>query len=274
MDRFKSLAKDQLSQIETIYELYSGHLKELKNHSDLLLRKSVRRNGNQYYYSFDRRIGKRRYLGADSNTDVRLIKEARFCKDLVRKAEKDMKLLRQLVDKYCPLDYDAVNSSLPRTYRDAEITFGNQVRADKRAERWKKSKMALKSNVPVIHPENLTHTAIDGTLVRSKSELLIANLLFTNNIPYVYECPYFFEGKILRFDFTALSTMDYETEIIVEHQGMMDLDTYCDKYMHTLLTCLNNGIVPNVDIFFTFDDLNGNLDSRQIWDIINTKLKQ
>jgi hypothetical protein len=44
--------------------------------------------------------------------------------------------------------------------------------------------------------------------------------------------------------------------------------------MHTLLTCPGNGILPDVDIFFTFDDLNGNLDSRQIWDIINTKLKQ
>lgn len=108
--------------------------------------------------------------------------------------------------------------------------------------------------------------------MRSKSEIIIANMLFQNNIPYVYECPYFFDGEILHFDFTALSTIDYETEVIVEHQGMMDLNSYQGKYMHTLITCLSNGLVPNVDIFFTFDDMYGDFDSRQIWDIIKTRL--
>ena len=150
----------------------------------------------------------------------------------------------------------------------------NMDRPDKRAAVWKKRKEALKMKVVEEHGENLRHTAIDGTVVRSKSEVIIANMLFLNNIPYVYECPYFFDGDILKFDITALSTIDYETEVVVEHQGMMDLPAYQDKYMHSLMTCLGYGLTPNIDIFFTFDDLNGNFDSRQIWDIIKTRLIQ
>ena len=238
------------------------------------MRKSGQRNGPFYYYMCDPQTGKRRYLGAESNRKVQLIKEVRFCKELLKRADKDKRLLRHLIDVYCPIEYDAVNESLPHTYRGAEILFGNQTQPDKRAREWKKRKEALKNSVPIIYPEDLKHTAIDGTRVRSKSELDIANMLFTNNVPYIYECPYFFDGEIIRFDFTALSTIDYESEIIVEHQGMMDLDTYRGKYMHTLLTCLSNGLTQNTDIFFTFEDMNGNFDSRQIWDIIRTRLIQ
>lgn len=274
MDRFQLMARDKLLQINAIYNLYAEHLEELHDIRNVSLRKSGQRNGHYYYYACDQQTGKRRYLGADSNRDVKLIKEARFCKELLKKADEDMKLLRHLIDEYCPLDYDAINECLPRTYRGAEILFGDPTQPDKRAEEWKRRKEAIKNSVPIIYPEDLKHTAIDGTRVRSKSELDIANMLFTNNVPYIYECPYFFDGKIIRFDFTALSTIDYESEIIVEHQGMMDLDAYRGKYIHTLLTCLSNGLTPNTDIFFTFEDMNGNFDSRQIWDIIKTKLKQ
>lgn len=274
MDRFQLMAKDKFLQIDAMYNLYAGHLEELHDIRSVSLRKSGRSNGHFYYYVCEPQTGKRIYLGTDSNREVQLIKEARFCKELLKRAEKDKQLIRHLIDEYCPLDYDTVNESLPRTYRGAEILFGEPIQPDKRAEEWKRRKKALKSSVPIIYPEDLKHTAIDGTRVRSKSELDIANMLFTNNIPYIYECPHFFDGEIIRFDFTALSTIDYESEIIVEHQGLMDLDTYRGKYMHTLLTCLSNGLTPNADIFFTFEDMNGNFDSRQIWDIINTKLKQ
>ena len=37
------------------------------------------------------------------------------------------------------------------------------------------------------HPENLIHTTLAGHKVRSKSEVIISNLLYTNQIPYRYE---------------------------------------------------------------------------------------
>ena len=37
------------------------------------------------------------------------------------------------------------------------------------------------------HPENLIHKTMQGHLVRSKSEVIIANTLYMNQIPYRYE---------------------------------------------------------------------------------------
>ena len=73
-------------------------------------------------------------------------------------------------------------------------------------------------------------------------------------------------------DFTILSTIDYETQIIIEHQGMMDLDSYRGKYMRTLTAVLSEGMVPNLDIYFTFDNDENRLDSTQIMEILRGRI--
>ena len=42
-----------------------------------------------------------------------------------------------------------------------------------------------------------------GERVRSKSELVIANLLYKNNIPYMYECPLKINNNTVYPDFTV-----------------------------------------------------------------------
>ena len=52
------------------------------------------------------------------------------------------------------------------------------------------------------YPEYRIHKSISGNLVRSKSEALIDMLLYTNKIPYRYECALPLEGLTLYPDFT------------------------------------------------------------------------
>ncbi len=54
------------------------------------------------------------------------------------------------------------------------------------------------------HPENLIHKTMQGHLVRSKSEVIIANTLYMNQIPYRYENQLEIKGVILYPDFTIL----------------------------------------------------------------------
>ena len=271
-DRFQNEVKHKLGQLESSKGLILERLKQIGDQSDKKLIKTVV-DGRAYYYLHDTASGKRKYLGVESNEDVLLIKEARFCKVFNEVADRDIALLQKLLKNYKQLDYDHVNAGLPKAYQDAKVHLGTVIRQDKRATEWIKQKKAVKSKEKKKYSENLKHKAADGTMVRSKSEVIIADMLFMNNIPYVYEVPYVFDGEILNLDFTVLSTKDYETEIVIEHQGMMDQQRYRDKYMHTLTTCLEQGMTPNVDIYFTFDDINGNFNSRQVWDIINNRLK-
>lgn len=61
-----------------------------------------------------------------------------------------------------------------------------------------------------------------GDKVRSKSELLIANMLYKYNIPYKYECPLILNnGQIIYPDFTVLDVKRRKIRFW-EHRGMMD----------------------------------------------------
>lgn len=61
-----------------------------------------------------------------------------------------------------------------------------------------------------------------GELVRSKSELNIANALYRNRIPYKYECPLKLkDGSVIYPDFTVLDALRRKV-LYWEHRGMMD----------------------------------------------------
>ncbi|MBR7062559.1 MAG: hypothetical protein IKI42_05940 [Clostridia bacterium] len=73
-----------------------------------------------------------------------------------------------------------------------------------------------------------------GEHVRSKSEYMLANMLFKNEIPYIYEKPLrLSDGKTVYPDFTILDVRN-RRELILEHLGMMDDAEYLDKNLKKL----------------------------------------
>lgn len=87
---------------------------------------------------------------------------------------------------------------------------------------------------------------IKGERVRSKSEKIIADELFRNNIPYHYELPLELESwkkKIWIYsDFTVLNKRTGKRWII-EHLGMMDKPSYCEMAMQKLSIYEKNGFL-------------------------------
>ena len=77
------------------------------------------------------------------------------------------------------------------------------------------------------HPENLIHTTLAGHKVRSKSEVIISNLLYTNQIPYRYEAALPLKEFTAYPDFTILHPVTNKI-FYWEHFGMMDNAPYCD----------------------------------------------
>lgn len=73
-----------------------------------------------------------------------------------------------------------------------------------------------------FHPEGKIHTAPGALHVRSKSEALIATFLFTNHIPFRYECALQIGGRTIYPDFTIRHP---ETGAFYywEHFGKMDV---------------------------------------------------
>lgn len=117
---------------------------------------------------------------------------------------------------------------------------------------------------PIPHAYHLIHLADKGHMVRSKSELVIANMLYSEDIDYQYERR--LEGKdppgVLRPDFTFV---DPSGELVLwEHLGMMTRDDYRRGWEWKHEWYRNNDFVEGRNLFTTEDDEKGGLSSADI----------
>ena len=103
------------------------------------------------------------------------------------------------------------------------------------------------------NPENLIYKAVNGINVRSKSEAIIAMLLYTNKIPFRYECALNLGDIKLYPDFTILHP---KTEQLYywEHFGLMDSPGYCQNAFSKQQLYAAHGILPSVHLLTTYEN--------------------
>ena len=105
--------------------------------------------------------------------------------------------------------------------------------------------------------------------VRSKSEKIIADMLYHKNIPYKYECPINLKGLGMIYpDFTCLRLTDRKT-ILWEHLGMMTDPIYCQKAMKKIDIYSKNGFIQGRDIIYTFESEKYSLNTMSVEKLIN-----
>jgi hypothetical protein len=114
----------------------------------------------------------------------------------------------------------------------------------------------------VVIDRGLVHRTQRGEFVRSKSEVIIANLLHELNVSYDYEVPFTGDdGRTVRPDFTVETDMG-ET-VVWEHLGMLTDPRYAAKWEDKKAWYARNGVLPFEDgggprgTLVTTDDLHG-----------------
>lgn len=117
------------------------------------------------------------------------------------------------------------------------------------------------------NPENLIHKTISGHLVRSKSEAMIAHLLYINKIPYHYEEILRLDKTILFPDFTIRHPVTGET-YHWEHFGLMDDPAYCKNTAAKIQLYSLHGIIPTIQLITTYETQKNPLSTEQIQKII------
>lgn len=114
-------------------------------------------------------------------------------------------------------------------------------------------------------PEIITEK---GERVRSKSEKIIADYLYRNNIPYKYEKPLILKGYGTVYpDFTILSKKTRK-EIYWEHEGMMDNPEYAGSAVKKIHSYQANGIFPGNSLILTFETAKTILSTREMEEIV------
>lgn len=79
------------------------------------------------------------------------------------------------------------------------------------------------------HQLGKIYSTTKGDLVRSKSEVIIANLLYQYGIKYEYEKKLKYNDKWIEPDFTV--TLDNKEEYYWEHLGMLGLESYDNRWI-------------------------------------------
>ena len=118
--------------------------------------------------------------------------------------------------------------------------------------------------------ESLIHMTLKGHLVRSKSEVIISNMLYQEGIDYKYEDELDLneDGKLYP-DFTIRNE---EKGICVywEHCGMLGNLSYSKRWEEKKMLYRKHGIIEGKNLFVSKDSLNGAIDSSEIHKIIDS----
>ena len=119
--------------------------------------------------------------------------------------------------------------------------------------------------------EKLIHKTIRGEMVRSKSEVIVANILDKMNIEYFYEEPLDVSGKSYIPDFT----LRYQGKTAyLEHLGMLSNKSYKKHWDEKRAKYESVGISETLgNLIITEDGLDGSLDATLIESKIQTWIK-
>ena len=122
--------------------------------------------------------------------------------------------------------------------------------------------------------DRLIHKTERGEAVRSKSEVIIANILYAKGINYLYEKPLEIDGVVKYPDFTIDDDNTGETYYL-EHLGMLSLPTYKQAWEEKLRWYEEHGILPRErgggergTLIVTEDSAEGGIDSAAVSQMI------
>ncbi len=118
-----------------------------------------------------------------------------------------------------------------------------------------------------MNPHELKHSVNAGHKVRSKSEKLIANILYDRQIPYRYEALLQLDDNKTFPDFTILHPKTFRIGYY-EHFGIVDDPQYVRKTAWKIEQYANHGIVMNVNLLATFETADHPLDEMQVYTVL------
>lgn len=117
------------------------------------------------------------------------------------------------------------------------------------------------------YSEQLILKTLSGNLVRSKSEVIIDMALYTNQIPFRYECALHLGDTTLFPDFTIRHPESGEL-YYWEHFGRMDDPLYYKNVFSKLQLYTSHGIIPSINLITTYETKENPLSSEVIEKII------
>lgn len=180
-------------------------------------------------------------------------------------AGENVAALMRLKKNYQDTEFKSVIQGMSSSYREA-AKFLSMEQSDKNG--------IFRPKQHFFDPESHIHETVCGLLVRSKSEVIIANTMTKYNIFFEYEKPFPYpdsRGFYLKPDFT-IELPDGSIKLW-EHLGLLKNVDYSRKTGEKLMTYQKYGFLIGRNLILTQDDERGNCSSAFIDEIVRTQLK-
>ena len=180
---------------------------------------------------------------------------------------RQMRMLRELLQSYHPEELEQVYEELS----DVRKTLAAPAVVSKKEFIHKWLEERYEGNP--FHTENLKHRTEQGEMVRSKSEMIIANILYQHkdNICYKYEYPLKLRAdgieKTIYPDFTIMNLQTGKV-YYYEHAGRMDEPYYTSEFVKKMNLYIANDLLPGRDVVMTFETLANPLDALTVKKIV------
>ena len=200
-------------------------LAQLKNAPEGQLRIKIDGNKPRFYCRKSSRDSNGSYLSCkgESSELVRKLAQKKYVEKVLRSAEDELAALEHgegyIIDHMPTIKADEVYDSIAPVVRALATPI--IVTDEQFIGQWQNRKYEYFD----YYEEEKKFTTKRGEKVRSKSERMIADILFDEGIPYKYECPLIVGGHTLHPDFTILDIRSRK-EIYWEHFGMVDNEKY------------------------------------------------
>ena len=233
---------------QNYYEKVSKALKELKNKVPDGAKLYAAKHGEtfQYYVRWNGTNRGREYICKEKIEEAKILAQVEYFEKLTVKLQNDIKCLEKLKETWSGNPFNWVEDNMSRAkYALVNPIYYNDSRY---TQKWKDQiyeKKQFKENSPDFFTRR-------GLRVRSKSEVIIADMLDEMQIPFIYEKPLKLGIWTIHPDFTLLD-INNRCEVYWEHFGMMDDADYRNNAFLKIRKYEENGFYQHDRLIWTFE---------------------
>ncbi len=259
MNKIKNILK---SREEYLLRLKKEKEQALKNVPEGVLRICPHGKRAQYYWRKDAKDLSGTYIRDKDISLAQKLAQKDYDKKILASIEKELNALRKYQanspDTYVEQVYETLHKERQKLIIPIIDTDEQYI------QKWENITYHGKEigeNTPEIYTAK-------GERVRSKSEVIIADILGSEGIPYKYECPLKLKGWGTVYpDFTVLNVAGRK-ELYWEHFGMMDDMDYVEKALHKITLYEQNEIFPGDKLILTYETQKNPINQKNIRRII------
>jgi hypothetical protein len=204
--------------------------------------------GKAHFYHVTEENGKGgQYLRNEDFAKIRALVQKEYSELLLKEASKELKHINSLIS----LNKDVPTESIYKKLNNNKIPFIKPYMIDDDIckKMWEKETYSIST----YKPEEKIYPTKKGDIVRTKSEVMIADMYYELGIPYRYECELVLNsGKKKHPDFTILDVKRRRV-IYHEHFGLFDDEKYRNDNLPKIKEYSKSGIFTGKNLIITFE---------------------